>query len=131
MLSPIIITEIPGMGLGVVASRDIEAYEFICFYAGDIICQAYANRKGLSEYNFHFSDGPDMTKTFSIIPTEYWSFGPILNHGDQGQSNCRSFKYIGQYGIEIIIFAEKAIKRGEHLLYNYNLGGTGSYHTEF
>lgn len=44
-LSPIEITKIYGMGLGAVASRDIEKYEFLCFYSGDIINQAYANAK--------------------------------------------------------------------------------------
>lgn len=130
-LSPIMIEKIEGMGLGVIASRDIEAYEFICFYAGDIINQAYANRHDLSEYNFQYCDGPEMTKTFSIIPKEYWSFGPILNHANEGKSNCRSFKFIGEHGIEIIIFAEKPIKRGEQLFYNYNLGGKGAYNTDF
>jgi hypothetical protein len=128
-LSPIMIAQVPGMGLGVIASRDIEALEFICFYAGDVINQAYANRHGLSEYNFQLSEGPEMTKTFSIIPTEYWSFGPILNHADGGKSNCRSLRFIGENGVEIIIFAEKPIRKGEQLLYDYNLGGGGHYET--
>jgi hypothetical protein len=60
-------------------------FSSLTYNAGDIINQAYANRHCLSEYTFQLCEGPEMTKTFSIIPTEFWSFGPILNHADDGK----------------------------------------------
>ena len=48
-----------------------------------------------------------MSKTFVICPKEYWSFGPKINHGGQDKANCRSMKFIGDRGIEVIIVANK------------------------
>lgn len=124
---PILIGNDPQMGKGIFAYRDIKAHEFICFYAGDIINQAYVNAKMSDTYSFEYCRGPSMSTTFVICPHEYWSFGPILNYTKLKKANCQSLKYITDKGIEVIIYATKDIKKGEQLLYDYNAGKKGDY----
>lgn len=47
-VSPLIVEKVENMGYCLITTRKILKREFLCFYAGDVISQAYATTQGLS-----------------------------------------------------------------------------------
>ena len=120
-------------GLGVRAAFDIEAGEFLSLYCGnnisylgDVVPRCFG---GTTEYAFQYCFGPLASQDFNIVPQKNWSIGPFLNYGGSQRRNVSTIKGATEKEIVVVLYASRAIRKGEELLYDYN-GAMEAYNTK-
>ena len=84
---------------------------------------------GTTEYTFQYCFGPLASQDFNIVPQKNWSIGPFLNYGGRKRRNVSTIKGATKNEIVVVLYASRAIRKGEELLYDYN-GAMEAYNTK-
>ncbi|KFD55612.1 hypothetical protein M514_03360 [Trichuris suis] len=104
-------------GIGVFAAEDLEAGDFICEYAGEIITQAEADRRGtMYDYtgkSYLFT----LNKEFDIDATRFGNEARFINHSSK--PNCEPRVKLVYGSQRIGIYATTSIKKYSELFFNY------------
>jgi len=104
----------PLVGFGVFAKKDIPELTFIGEYAGDL--RARKKHDGTNDYIFGYMVG--MFRTPWVIDAEKrGNFTRFINHSFYPNVSSRGVVVDGIY--HVIFFANRPIKKGEQLTYDY------------
>ena len=113
-------------GFGLRANVNLKAHEFIFEYIGEVIGEA-AFRKRMVQYDeegikhFYFMS---LTKGEFVDATKKGNLGRFCNHSCN--PNCYVDKWVVGDRLRMGIFAERKIKAGEELTFNYNVDRYGA-----
>ncbi|RMZ90657.1 hypothetical protein DV736_g2107, partial [Chaetothyriales sp. CBS 134916] len=113
-------------GYGLRANTDLKPHEFIFEYVGEVIGEA-AFRRRMIAYDeegikhFYFMS---LSKGEFIDATKKGNLGRFCNHSCN--PNCYVDKWVIGDKLRMGIFAEKHIKAGEELVFNYNVDRYGA-----
>jgi len=113
-------------GYGLRANTDLHADDFIFEYIGEVINEP-AFRKRTHQYNdegikhFYFMS---LTKSEFVDATKKGNLGRFCNHSCN--PNCYVDKWVVGEKLRMGIFAERNIKAGEELVFNYNVDRYGA-----
>ncbi|WP_271196449.1 C80 family cysteine peptidase [Pseudomonas turukhanskensis] len=119
------VDEVPGKGRGVMAARDIPAFQVLSPYAGKLVVgeaamaaeQLKIGKQNFSAYAFGTKSDNALVSAFG---DGIGNISSLINEGDQAADNNVS---VIRLGTKIVFFvAKQPIKAGEQLLYDY--GGT-------
>ncbi|CAG5124586.1 unnamed protein product [Candidula unifasciata] len=117
------VTDFDNKGRGVVATKEFEKGDFIVEYAGELIDTAtakqrekdYAANPEIGCYMYFFNLGP---KSYCVDATaESGRLGRLINHSREG--NCCTKSVIVNSRPRLILLANKNIRCGEELSYDY------------
>ncbi|CDW57512.1 SET domain containing protein [Trichuris trichiura] len=112
-------------GIGVFAAEDLEVGDFICEYAGEIITQAEADRRGFmydytgKSYLFCIYIFSYLTPfaNFDIDATRFGNEARFINHSSK--PNCEPHVKLVYGSHRIGIYATTSIKKNSELFFNY------------
>lgn len=113
-------------GYGLRANTDLYADEFIYEYIGEVIDEARFRRR-MVQYDeegikhFYFMS---LTKGEFVDATKKGNLGRFCNHSCN--PNCYVDKWVVGDKLRMGIFAERKIKAGEELVFNYNVDRYGA-----
>ncbi|KAF2223257.1 hypothetical protein BDZ85DRAFT_124574 [Elsinoe ampelina] len=113
-------------GYGLRANVDLDANDFIFEYIGEVIGEA-AFRRRMHQYDdegikhFYFMS---LTKGEFVDATKKGNLGRFCNHSCN--PNCYVDKWVVGEKLRMGIFAERNIKAGEELVFNYNVDRYGA-----
>ena len=113
-------------GYGLRADTDLKPHDFIFEYIGEVINEANF-RKRTIQYNdegikhFYFMS---LTKNEFVDATKKGNLGRFCNHSCN--PNCYVDKWVVGDKLRMGIFAERKIKAGEELVFNYNVDRYGA-----
>ncbi|KAF2742954.1 hypothetical protein M011DRAFT_374476, partial [Sporormia fimetaria CBS 119925] len=113
-------------GFGLRANRDLRAGDFIFEYIGEVIDERTFRRRML-QYDqegikhFYFMS---LTKGEFVDATKKGNLGRFCNHSCN--PNCFVDKWVIRDKLRMGIFAERNIKAGEELVFNYNVDRYGA-----
>ena len=120
----VIKTELKGYGLR--AETDLHANEFIFEYVGEVINELHMRRR-MRQYDeegnkhFYFMS---LNKGEFVDATKKGNLGRFCNHSCN--PNCYVDKWVVGDKLRMGIFAERKIKAGEELVFNYNVDRYGA-----
>lgn len=113
-------------GFGLRADTDLQANDFIFEYIGEVINEVVF-RKRTQQYHdegikhFYFMS---LTKNVFVDATKRGNLGRFCNHSCN--PNCYVDKWVVGEKLRMGIFAERPIKAGEELVFNYNVDRYGA-----
>lgn len=113
-------------GYGLRANTDLNVNDFVFEYIGEVINEP-AFRKRTYEYDkegikhFYFMS---LTKNEFVDATKKGNLGRFCNHSCN--PNCYVDKWVVGNKLRMGIFAERNIKKGEELVFNYNVDRYGA-----
>jgi len=113
-------------GFGLRANTDLKANDFIFEYIGEVINEANFRRR-MIQYDeegikhFYFMS---LTKGEFVDATKKGNLGRFCNHSCN--PNCYVDKWVVGDKLRMGIFAERNIKAGEELVFNYNVDRYGA-----
>ena len=113
-------------GYGLRADADLQANEFIFEYIGEVIGEGQFRRR-MVQYDeegikhFYFMS---LTKGEFVDATKKGNLGRFCNHSCN--PNCYVDKWVVGDKLRMGIFAERNIKTGEELVFNYNVDRYGA-----
>ena len=113
-------------GFGLRANRNLKAGDFIFEYIGEVIDER-AFRRRMHQYDeegikhFYFMS---LTKSEFVDATKRGNLGRFCNHSCN--PNCFVDKWVVGDKLRMGIFAERKIKAGEELVFNYNVDRYGA-----
>lgn len=113
-------------GFGLRADTDLQPNDFIFEYIGEVIGEAVF-RKRTHQYNdegikhFYFMS---LQKNVFVDATKKGNLGRFCNHSCN--PNCYVDKWVVGEKLRMGIFAERSIKAGEELVFNYNVDRYGA-----
>jgi [histone H3]-lysine36 N-trimethyltransferase len=113
-------------GYGLRANTDLKANDFIFEYIGEVIAEN-AFRKRMVSYDdegikhFYFMS---LSRGEFIDATKRGNLGRFCNHSCN--PNCYVDKWVVGDKLRMGIFAERAVKAGEELVFNYNVDRYGA-----
>lgn len=120
----VIKTEMKGYGLR--TETDLQANEFIFEYIGEVINEVHMRRR-MRQYDdegqqhFYFMS---LNKGEFVDATKKGNLGRFCNHSCN--PNCYVDKWVVGDKLRMGIFAERKIKAGEELVFNYNVDRYGA-----
>lgn len=120
----VIKTELKGYGLR--AETNLSANEFIFEYVGEVINEVHMRRRMRlydEEGNQHFYF-MSLSKGEFVDATKKGNLGRFCNHSCN--PNCYVDKWVVGDKLRMGIFAERKIKAGEELVFNYNVDRYGA-----
>lgn len=122
----LVVKPAPKKGLGLFTSEAIEEGNFICEYAGEVLCEneamkRYKNNYKTNKYNYilciNEAYGENIVKTF-IDPMYYGNIGRYINHSCE--PNCNVFVFRVENTMpRVCFFANKEIRAGTEITYSY------------
>ncbi|KAL8694095.1 MAG: hypothetical protein Q9218_001210 [Villophora microphyllina] len=113
-------------GYGLRADTDLQENDFIFEYIGEVIGEAQFRRR-MQQYDeekikhFYFMS---LNKGEFVDATKKGNLGRFCNHSCN--PNCYVDKWVVGDKLRMGIFAERAIRRGEELVFNYNVDRYGA-----
>lgn len=113
-------------GYGLRADTDLRPHDFIFEYIGEVINEANFRRRTI-QYNdegikhFYFMS---LTKNEFVDATKKGNLGRFCNHSCN--PNCYVDKWVVGDKLRMGVFAERTIKAGEELVFNYNVDRYGA-----
>ncbi|KAF2205426.1 hypothetical protein GQ43DRAFT_446049 [Delitschia confertaspora ATCC 74209] len=113
-------------GYGLRANTDLKAHDFIFEYIGEVINEAHFRRR-MIQYDqegikhFYFMS---LSKGEFVDATKKGNLGRFCNHSCN--PNCYVDKWVVGDKLRMGIFAERNIKAGEELVFNYNVDRYGA-----
>jgi SET domain-containing protein len=113
-------------GYGLRADTNLRPHDFIFEYIGEVINEANFRRRTI-QYNdegikhFYFMS---LTKNEFVDATKKGNLGRFCNHSCN--PNCYVDKWVVGDKLRMGIFAERKIKAGEELVFNYNVDRYGA-----
>jgi [histone H3]-lysine36 N-trimethyltransferase len=113
-------------GYGLRANTDLNERDFIFEYIGEVINE-HVFRRRMIQYDeegikhFYFMS---LTKSEFVDATKKGNLGRFCNHSCN--PNCYVDKWVVGEKLRMGIFAERAIKAGEELVFNYNVDRYGA-----
>jgi [histone H3]-lysine36 N-trimethyltransferase len=113
-------------GYGLRADSDLRAHDFIFEYIGEVINEPTFRRRTI-QYDeegikhFYFMS---LTKSEFVDATKKGNLGRFCNHSCN--PNCYVDKWVVGEKLRMGIFAERNIKAGEELVFNYNVDRYGA-----
>lgn len=113
-------------GYGLRADSDLRAHDFIFEYIGEVINEPTFRRRTI-QYDeegirhFYFMS---LTKNEFVDATKKGNLGRFCNHSCS--PNCYVDKWVVGNKLRMGIFAERNIKAGEELVFNYNVDRYGA-----
>lgn len=113
-------------GYGLRADTDIYPHEFVFEYIGEVVNEAQFRRRTV-QYNdegiqhFYFMS---LTKNEFVDATKKGNLGRFCNHSCN--PNCYVDKWVVGDKLRMGIFAERKIRAGEELVFNYNVDRYGA-----
>lgn len=113
-------------GFGLRAETDLEPHQFIFEYIGEIINEVQFRRRMLlydqeGIKHFYFMS---LSKGEFVDATKKGNLGRFCNHSCN--PNCYVDKWVVGEKLRMGIFAERSIKTGEELVFNYNVDRYGA-----
>ncbi|KAK3940359.1 hypothetical protein QBC46DRAFT_261060 [Diplogelasinospora grovesii] len=113
-------------GFGLRADTDLQPNDFIFEYIGEVINEATFrvrmmkyDKEGIKHFYFM-----SLTKSEFVDATKKGNLGRFCNHSCN--PNCYVDKWVVGKRLRMGIFAERAIKAGEELVFNYNVDRYGA-----
>ncbi|GAD97928.1 SET and WW domain protein [Paecilomyces variotii No. 5] len=113
-------------GFGLRAEMDLRPHQFIFEYVGEVINEAHFRRR-MRQYDeegikhFYFMS---LSKGEFVDATKRGNLGRFCNHSCN--PNCYVDKWVVGEKLRMGIFAERHIKEGEELVFNYNVDRYGA-----
>lgn len=113
-------------GFGLRADTDLQPQDFIFEYIGEVINEAVFRRRTHQYHDegikhFYFMS---LTKNVFVDATKKGNLGRFCNHSCN--PNCYVDKWVVGDKLRMGIFAERPIKAGEELVFNYNVDRYGA-----
>ena len=103
------------LGYGVFAAKELPDLTYIGEYTG-VVKKKWFQKNRYNDYVFRYTAGPKETP-FVIDAQDKGNFARFINHSDRPNLSCQ---WIIVRGItRIILFANRFIRKGEQLTYNY------------
>ena len=124
--APVTVIQTEKKGYGLRADTDLKAHDFIFEYIGEVVNEANF-RKRTIQYNdegikhFYFMS---LTKNEFVDATKKGNLGRFCNHSCN--PNCYVDKWVVGDKLRMGIFAERKIRAGEELVFNYNVDRYGA-----
>jgi hypothetical protein len=134
LYAPIIIANDPNQGMIVKALENIKLGTLICEYTGDV----YPLRNVLFDKNDSIMElihASSSSQSLAIVPKVRANIARFISGINNDKSpkeskqNVRSIRYNINGHIRVILYANKHIKQGAVLYYDYNQGGLAQYPT--
>lgn len=106
-------------GRGLFAGCDIAQDAYICEYVGDLISQNEAMRRQISCETLGLNYLFDVSKDLIIDAAYRGNIARFANHtSEDANAESRIVNVLGDY--HVALYADKHIKKGEEILFNYN-----------
>jgi len=106
-------------GLGLYAGEPITQHDFVAEYKGEIITRAEGERRGAVHVHQQLSYLFTLNTTQDIDSTNFGDRVRFINHAPPGKTNLYPRVIMIDAVHRIALFAERSIKTGEELFYNY------------
>lgn len=124
--APVAVIKTEKKGFGLRAEIDLEPHQLIFEYVGEVVGEAQFRRR-MRQYDedgikhFYFMS---LNKGEFVDATKRGNLGRFCNHSCS--PNCYVDKWVVGEKLRMGIFAERAVKAGEELVFNYNVDRYGA-----
>jgi [histone H3]-lysine27 N-methyltransferase len=134
--APVTVINHPQQGACVQATIDIPNLTLLCEYVGDVLPVRHVLFEQSNDSIMDLIKAHTSSKSLAICPNKRANLARFIsginNSTKEGKKkqNVKSARFNIQGRVGIILYADRMIKKGEILYYDYNEGGFESYPTE-